>query len=156
MQRNQCCCSKRQENIGCCAHQLLGITTEEVGIGSAPPISEFEIATLVPSRCAESRLECANKALGFRICLGNCHQCTHACRALLCARPERPSRCSTNEERDELAPPHSITSSAVASSDGGSLMPSVLAVFRLIANSNLVDCCTGKSAGFSPLRIRPV
>ena len=32
-------------------------------------------------------------------------------------------------------------------------MPSALAVLRLMTNSNLVDCTTGKSPGFSPLRI---
>jgi len=51
--------------------------------------------------------------------------------------------------------PHSITSSARASSDGGTVRPSALAVRRLIRKSNLVACCTGRSAGFSPLRIRP-
>ena len=30
-----------------------------------------------------------------------------------------------------------------------------LAVFRLITSSNLVGCSTGKSAGFSPFRMRP-
>jgi hypothetical protein len=53
-----------------------------------------------------------------------------------------------------LASFHSITSSARASSVGGRSMPSVLAVFRLITNSYLVGACTGKSAGFSPLRMR--
>ena len=43
----------------------------------------------------------------------------------------------------------------VASSVGGTVRPSALAVLRLITNSNLVDCMTGRSAGFSPLRIRP-
>ena len=33
-------------------------------------------------------------------------------------------------------------------------MPSVLAVFRLTTNSYFVGPCTGRSAGFSPLRIR--
>ena len=33
--------------------------------------------------------------------------------------------------------------------------PSALTVLRLMTNSNLVGCTTGKSAGFSPLRIRP-
>src|SRR6266540_6351077 len=51
---------------------------------------------------------------------------------------------------------HSITSSAIASSVGGISRPSVLAVLRLGTNSNLVDCMTGRSAEFSPLRIRPV
>src|SRR6266542_414264 len=51
---------------------------------------------------------------------------------------------------------YSITSSAVASSDGGTVRPSAFAAFRLMTSSNLVDCTTGRSAGFSPLRIRPV
>src|SRR5262245_13746418 len=59
------------------------------------------------------------------------------------------------EQRDELtAAAHSITSSARASSVGGTSSPSVLAVFRLITNSYLVGACTGRSAGFSPLRMR--
>src|SRR3954468_9106830 len=48
---------------------------------------------------------------------------------------------------------HSITSSARASSEGGTSRPSVLAVLRLIIRSTFVDCWTGRSAGFSPLRI---
>jgi len=31
--------------------------------------------------------------------------------------------------------------------------PRSFAVFRLITNSNLVGCSTGKSPGFAPLRI---
>jgi hypothetical protein len=49
---------------------------------------------------------------------------------------------------------YSITSSARAMSDGGTVRSSVLAVLRLIASSYLVADCTGKSAGFSPLRMR--
>jgi hypothetical protein len=41
---------------------------------------------------------------------------------------------------------YSITSSARASSVGGTSRPS--------ASSNLVGCCTGRSAGFSPLSMR--
>jgi protocatechuate 3,4-dioxygenase beta subunit len=51
---------------------------------------------------------------------------------------------------------HSITSSASASTVSGTVRPSALAVLRLITNSNLVGCMTGRSAGFSPLRILPV
>ena len=58
------------------------------------------------------------------------------------------------KQRDELAPPHSITSSARASSVAGTSRPSALAVLRLITSSNLVGACTGRSAGFSPLRMR--
>ena len=53
------------------------------------------------------------------------------------------------------SPSYSMTSSAIASSVGGSSRRSVLAVLILITISNLVGICTGKSAGFSPLRIRP-
>ena len=48
---------------------------------------------------------------------------------------------------------YSITSSAWASSVGGTVRPSVLAVLRLTMKSNLVGCSTGKSAGLAPLRI---
>jgi hypothetical protein len=42
----------------------------------------------------------------------------------LCARRERPSGCRAAEQRDEFAPPHhSITSSAMASSVGGTVRP---------------------------------
>jgi len=51
---------------------------------------------------------------------------------------------------------HSITSSARASNVGGTVRPRALAVVRLITNSNLVDCSTGRSAGLAPLRIFPV
>ena len=50
---------------------------------------------------------------------------------------------------------YSITSSARASSVGGTSRPSAFAAFRLITNSNLVDCTTGRSTGLAPLRIRP-
>src|SRR5262245_2144720 len=68
-------------------------------------------------------------------------------------RGERP-RGRAAEQRDERAAPHSITSSARASSGGGTSRPSVLAVLRLISSSYLVGACTGRSAGFVPLRMR--
>jgi hypothetical protein len=58
-------------------------------------------------------------------------------------------------QRDELAPSHSITSSARPSSGSGTVTPSALAALRFMTSSTLVDCWTGSSAGFSPLRMRP-
>ena len=49
---------------------------------------------------------------------------------------------------------HSITSSAVASTDCGMVRPNVVAVLRFTTNSNLVGFWTGRSAGFSPRRMR--
>jgi hypothetical protein len=73
--------------------------------------------------------------------------------ALLRASCQRP-RCRAAEQRDELAPPHSITSSARASTVGGNSRSSAFAVLRLMTSSYLVGACTGRSAGFSPLRMR--
>src|SRR5262249_54578488 len=70
----------------------------------------------------------------------------HRQRRLLRTCRERPCRRAA-EQRDELAPSHSITSSASASSLSGIWRPSALAVFRLITNSNLVGCWTGSSPG---------
>src|SRR5262245_49139043 len=65
----------------------------------------------------------------------------------------RGNRRHAAEQRDELAPFHSITSSARAMNVGVSSRPSALAVFRLTARSNFVGSSTGKSAGFVPCRI---
>ena len=79
----------------------------------------------------------------------------HRHRRLLRSRPQRPRRRHAAEQRDDLtALHHSITSSARASTDCGMSRPRALAVFRLITSSYLVGACTGRSAGFSPLRIR--
>jgi hypothetical protein len=50
---------------------------------------------------------------------------------------------------------YSMTSSAVASSNGGTVTPSAVAVFRLITRSNFSGRCIGKSLGFGPCRIFP-
>src|SRR5215471_9870818 len=77
----------------------------------------------------------------------------HCTPSLLRTRPERPSHRPAAEQRDDVAPPnHSITSSARAMSVDGER----LAVERLMTISNFVGCATGRSAGFSPLRTRPV
>src|SRR5262249_19238492 len=67
---------------------------------------------------------------------------------------ERPS-CRTAEQGDEIASPdHSSTSLARARRLSGTVRPSDLAVLRLMTSSYLVGACTGRSDGFSPLRMR--
>src|SRR5262249_11995520 len=74
---------------------------------------------------------------------------------LLPARCEWPCRGrQAGEQGDELSALHSMSSSARASSIGGRVRPSALAALRLITSSNFVGACTGKSAGFAPLRTR--
>jgi hypothetical protein len=53
-----------------------------------------------------------------------------------------------------LTPAYWITSSARRRREGGIVIPSALAVLRLITSSNLVGCSTGSSAGLAPLRRR--
>src|SRR5438105_2416823 len=99
---------------------------------------------------------------GLKFCIvGGCGQedadAPHAL-GLLRARGERAGDGRAAEQCNELPPlhecAHSITSSARASTVAGTSRPSALAVLRLITSSYLVGACTGRSAGFSPLRMR--
>jgi hypothetical protein len=63
-----------------------------------------------------------------------------------------PPVSSTRVGRKGRCVTHSITS-ASNWIELGTSRPSALAVCRLMTNSNLVDCKTGRSAGFAPLRI---
>src|SRR6516162_9307407 len=83
------------------------------------------------------------------------HKSNHRHCRLLSARCQRPRHGHAAEQRYERAPLYSITSSAMASTSGGTVRPSAPAVFMLMTISNLVGCSTGRSAGFSPFRIRP-
>src|ERR1043166_860521 len=60
----------------------------------------------------------------------------------------------TASQCNEIPPPHSITSSARRRTTSGTCKSSALAVLRLSTVSYFVGACTGRSAGFSPLRIR--
>ena len=50
---------------------------------------------------------------------------------------------------------YSMTSSARATIEGGTVRPSAFAVLRLTTSSNVAGCWTGRSAGLAPLRIFP-
>src|SRR5262245_26034081 len=84
---------------------------------------------------------------------------TCALQNVMSALPPKADMCSAHAHvcfgpKADMEPSHSITSLALARSDGGTERPSALAVLRLITSSNLVGPCTGSSAGFSPLRMR--
>src|SRR5262249_59158761 len=74
---------------------------------------------------------------------------------LLRTRRERPRRRRAAEKSDELAPDHSITLSARASSVRRTVSPSALAVLRLMISSTLVACWTGRAACLLAFSIRP-
>src|SRR5262249_15042798 len=77
-------------------------------------------------------------------------ECDENGSALLRAYREWPCDRNAAHEGNELASPHSITSSAATRSVCGTVRPSALAVLRLITNSYFVGCSTGMSAGFVP------
>src|SRR5438876_6438555 len=132
-------------NKSCCS--------EARAIGES--ILDLDVATLVVSEIAQAVAKRCKIARSGG-CRERGHDSDHRHRHLLRARRERPRGHCAADKRDEVAPPdHSITSSAATSRPGRTSRPSALAVCRLITNSNLVGCVTGKSAGFSPLRMRP-
>jgi hypothetical protein len=69
--------------------------------------------------------------------------------------PTGKRRLSTAHAKSGHYQSYSITLSAIASSVGGTSRPRALAVLRLMRSSYLAGACTGRSAGFSPFRMRP-
>src|SRR5262249_2396938 len=114
------------------------------------------IAAIAPAQLLQGLLERREAGLTLRIVCGPAHEYADAphALALLRARRERPHNGRAAEPRGELAALHSITESARATSLSGIWRPSVLAVLRLTTSTYLFGFCTGRSAGFSPLRMR--
>src|SRR5262245_59587728 len=95
-------------------------------------IVAFDIAGFIEafSKCGQPMGLCASRRAAEK---SNHRHCR-----LLRPRRERPRGRRAAEQRDEVAPLHSITSSARASSLSGISMPSALAVLMLITSSNFV------------------
>src|SRR5262249_19146706 len=121
----------------------IGLTIRGTEINCRVPA--FDV-TGVLQRLAECRHQVKVKGLAVE-------KSDYRHRGLLRPRRERPRRRAA-EQRDEVPSFHSITSSARASSIGGTSRPSALAVLRLMTSSYFVGACTGRSAGFSPFRMR--
>src|SRR5262249_41947498 len=138
------------DQFGCIFANLFG--------AGRPARVDAHIMAVDPAQFLQPAQERRDAGSAFRIVRGGAHQHADAPHflALLRARRERPPGRRAAEQRDEIAPLHSITSSARASSVGGISKRSALAVLRLITSSNLLACITGNSAGLAPLRIRAV
>src|SRR5262245_18183453 len=136
--------------------QFGGVSADAVGIARIPAMFYLRVLAYGPAQLRERLREGRVADLPFRIVRGQVRKHADAPHPLCLLRARRhwPRR-RPAEQRDELAALHSITSSAVASSVGGTASPSILAVSALITSSNLLACITGKSAGFAPLRMRP-
>src|SRR5262249_10715371 len=150
--RNRCGKGVGKDGGHLIANQLGSELGKAIILVRIPPfdgyIASFDIAQVVQAlaeRCQAIRCRWSSRA----------QPSDYRFRRLLTARCERPRDCRAAEQRYERAALHSITSSARARTVAGMSRPSALAVLRLITNSNFTVCCTGRSAGFSPLRIRP-
>src|SRR5262245_58511093 len=85
-----------------------------LGVEFSPARVDPHVASEDPARLRQPLLERSEPSLPFRIvraCRPEHADAPHPLR-LLRARRERPCRCRATDERDELTPVHSITSSA--------------------------------------------
>src|SRR5205807_921067 len=138
-----------------CPNQFGRISPDEVRISCWPSEIELNVAAFYPPEVLEAFLKRRDERLCFGIAGVECQHHsdpTHPL-GLLCTRSERQDSPTANQ-RDELPPPHSITSSARASTIGDSSMPMAMAVRRFIRKSNLVGRSNGRSPGFAPLSTR--
>src|SRR5207237_673758 len=137
------------------ADQIGGETRKAVIDVVGPAVLDRDILALDETGLLESLPE---RRCHHRVAVGGgaVQEPDHRHRRVLRERSERPRHDSTcKEESGEIAPPHSITSSASASSVAGKVRPNALAVFKLITRSNLLGSTTGSSPTLSPRRMRP-
>src|SRR5262249_23545677 len=141
----------RKQHFGFQIDAVLCYYAHPIDVARGPAIIGVKVASLHPPQflkaLPKSRKPGAPVQIGVSVAPS--HQ---GANPSLRARRERPRSCPA-EQRDERAAPHSITSSTSESRLSEILTPSAFAVFMLITSSNLTTCCTGKSAGFAPLRI---
>src|SRR5262249_16531732 len=125
----------------------------EIGCGKA--IINPHIVAVGPAQLLQPLLECREAYLLVLIVHGRGREHADPPHPLCLLRAclKRP-RSRAAEQRDEVAPLHSVTSSARCCKNKGTSRPSALAVLRLITSSNLTGIWTGSSPGFSHLRMR--
>src|SRR5262245_42484810 len=89
-------------------------------------VSILHIATVGPAELLQSLQECRVAGLTVRVIYGRGMEHADASHPLALLRPrrERPCRRRAAEQRDELTPSHSITSSASCCSCNGTSRPS--------------------------------
>src|SRR5215813_6283911 len=96
---------------------------------TSKPVQKFNILSLYIASCVQPLAHSRQKNPFLLLVPRVPEHSDSRFRWLLPVRHQRPRR-RTPKPRDKLAPSHSMTSSARASSDGGMSRPSVLAVLR--------------------------
>src|SRR5438067_6954446 len=125
-----------QNYVGCQCNQLRRVFANALGITAAPTGLDPHVTAIVPAQFLQFLLERRHP----RLCLGIIGRRSNEqadARNLVGGLPahcKRPSGSRAAKKGNDLAPFHSMTSSARASSGTGIVMPKVLAVLRLMAN----------------------
>jgi hypothetical protein len=103
-----------QDDVRRKRNQFRCVSASSIGITGAPAGVDPHVAAIDPAQLLQALQECREASLAFRIVRRQAHEHADAPHllGLLRARHERPRRCRAGEQRDELAPLHSITSSA--------------------------------------------
>src|SRR5205814_8196878 len=132
-------------------NQLRRIAMKAVDIGANLTCFDLKIVADHPSRLLKSLLEHRGPCLCLHILRPERVEHTNVADALVLLSASCKGQCHpcAREDFDELAPLHSITPSARATTVGGKTIPRALAVRMFSKNSNFVGCSTGRLAGLT-------
>src|SRR5215831_4511167 len=131
------CITEDHKNVDRQERELTRQRRETIHASFRVAVFHFEMAPLDvtevahPQQKLAAQVDCCRVRWPRRIEIAEPHDFR-----LLRSRRERPSRRRAAEQRDELAPFHSITSSARSRNDSGMVSPSALAMVRLMTSSN--------------------
>src|SRR6516162_461894 len=144
-----------RDHLDLASHQIGRERGQAILVTISPAVLDREIGALDKAALLEPAMESC-QPLRKRTERLAVEESNHRHPRLLRPRRQRPSRRRTAEKGDEVtALHHSITSLARASSASGTVRPSVVAVLRLITNSNFVGWITGRSAALAPFSTFP-
>src|SRR6516164_7330970 len=131
-----------QNNVRRERNQFRRILSHGICTRATPTVVDPHVAARSPPCFLQTLCERANTSVPFRIVSSQIDEHADAPHALALLRPrhEWPRHRRAAEQCDELAPLHSITSSARPERGSGTVMPSALAVLRFKNSSTLVDC----------------
>src|SRR5262245_21242266 len=141
----------RENDIDLAPDQFGRNLSETLAAALRPANLNRDVATFHPTEFAQPLHECGEPFTLDQGRGGAQESDGRQLAGLLSERRERPRRRAA-EQRDELAPLHSITLSARRSSVEGTARPMAAAVLRLTTSSKIAGCSTGRSAGEVPRR----
>src|SRR5262249_41741204 len=130
------------------------VSAKEIDIAGTPANFDAHVLTVGPAQLLQPLHERNEPRLSFRVVRSRIHEHPDAPHTLLRARCAWPHNRRAAEQGDEIATPHSITSSARASMIGAISRPIALGVLTLSTSVNLVGRSIGNSAALAPLRMR--